>query len=244
MSGGCQDICGSKRMEKEFKKLTLQEASSILMRNEAGINILQNLLALVLFLWMLATMIPGFSLYDGTANQISAFTHAGFWIGLQFIVLYIGASATKFGIHYSVSDGVVEKGVGAAFKRMYWYKWLLFLGLIAHIFHAVFMGMESQNCDSTLCGTYTWAYWLTLVFICIHPFIHAWLIFRVQVYEANLSAAIGYDKIDAIIYGIPDEEKPFLKPAKYPPTSDFDAQISNNPARDRVRRAKIAMKKR
>ena len=70
------------------------------------------------------------------------------------------------------------------------------------------------------------------------------LIFRVQVYEANLSAAIGYDKIDAIIYGIPDEEKPFLKPAKYPPTSDFDAQISNNPARDRVRRAKTAMKKR
>lgn len=235
--GECGDCCGSRRLEQEFKQLTLQESSSILMRNQTGIDILQNLLALVLFLWILATMIPGFCLYDGVANQVSAFTHAGFWMALQLIPVYIGASATKFGIHYSVRDGVVEKGVGSGLKRMYWYKWLLFFGILAHIVHAVLMGMESQSCSSSLCSTYTWSYWLVLVIICIHPFIHAWLIFRVQVYEANLKSAIRYDKVDVVLYGIPDEEKMDYPPKlKTPPTQDV------NPALNRVRRAKYGKK--
>lgn len=216
-------------MEKEFKQLTLLESASILKKNALGVELLQSLLALIFFLWILATMIPGFCLYDGVANEMSAFTHAGFWAALQFVILYIGASATKFGIHYSVRDGVVEKGIVSGLTRMYWYQWLLFAGIILHIFHAVFMGLESQSCTSTLCSTYSWAYWTTLVLICIHPFIHAWIIFRLQVFKANLKAAIKHDNIDTTLFGVPDEERVPLTASITPP------------ALEKVRRAKTTM---
>jgi len=203
---GCGDVCGTKRWEMDFQQLPLPDVLYLLKRNEMGINIMQSILVIAFVLWLLATGIPGFNLYDGAANTLNAYTHSMWWLVIQFIVIYIGASVTKYGLHYSISDRVVEKGVADAIIRMDFYMYLLGIGGVAHILHVVFMGIELNSCTSSLCAHYTWAFYVTLVILAIHPFVHGWQIYRVMVYKANLNSAIKYDKISFDVLGVPDEE--------------------------------------
>lgn len=203
---GCSDVCGSKRWELDFQQLPLPDVLYLLKRNEMGINIMQSILVIAFVLWLLATGIPGFNLYDGAANTLNAYTHSMWWLVIQFIVIYVGASVTKYGLHYSVTDRVVEKAVSDTIIRMDFYMYLLGVGALAHIIHVVFMGIELNSCSSSLCNHYTWAFYFTLVTLAIHPFVHGWQIFRVMVYKANLNSAIKYDKIAFDVMGVPDEE--------------------------------------
>lgn len=161
----------------------------------------------VFVLWMLANIVPGFALYDGTAGP-TAYTHSGWWMVIQFFVLLLGEGVTRFSLHYSRSEGVVEKGIVDGINRMYWYLILVGLALVSHLIHLILMGLEVQMCDSTLCKDISWVFWATFALIAVHPFLLGWLMYRVMVFRANLEAAIGYDKLPTTVLGVPPSAPP------------------------------------
>ena len=207
---GCRDVCGTKRLEEEIATLSMKDAALLLQRNTWAVNTIHYLLVIVFVLWLLATGIPGFNLYDGVPGSTNAYTHSMWWLVIQFVVVLMGQSALKFNLHY-VSGKGIEKGIGDTIITVSWYQTFLVLGVVAHVFHIVFMGLEAHSCSSTLCNVYSWAFWTTLALLCVHPFLQLWQVYRVSVYKANLIAATKLGRIDYdVIDDSNDEEEGIL----------------------------------
>jgi hypothetical protein len=174
------------------------------------IDIVQLLLSIIFVLWLLATGIPGFNLYDGTSSG-PYYTHSMWWIAFQFIILIIGAYSTRFPLHYvgfekGTGQKHVEKGVEPVLTVLLFYMYVLGCGLVAFVTHAAFTFMELNVCNGKLCTEFKWALIMTLVFLCIHPFVHALQIYFVYRYRASLKWALTYDKVPFEFATVVDEE--------------------------------------
>jgi hypothetical protein len=201
-----QDYLGPQRTD--IADMNLFETSLVLQRNRTTIYVIHYSMALVFILWLLATGIPGFNLYDGAPGTVSSYSHSMWWLVIQFIVLLMGQSALRFDLDY-VSGSGLEKGIGDVMITIWWYRAFCVAAILSFVAHAVLMGLEQSSCTSTLCSTQLWAFGVTLAFICLHPILLALQAFRVTVYKRNLEAAIVFLKVDLLV--IPDtgdEETP------------------------------------
>lgn len=189
----------------------MEQSLLLLKRNSMSIDIVQLLLSIIFVLWLLATGIPGFNLYDGAPGRASAYSHSMYWAAFQFIILIIGAYSTRFPLHYvgfesGTGQKRVEKGVEPVLTILKFYGFTLALGALAFIAHAILTFIELDVCDSTLCSNFKWGFIMTLVFLCVHPFVHALQIYFVYRFYKNLEWALAYDKVPFEFNMVVDEE--------------------------------------
>jgi hypothetical protein len=141
-------------------------------------------------LWVLATLVPGFALYDGAAGSVSAYTHVGWWLLIEWLVALCGAVATYFGLHYSATDRRVEKGVAPTSSWLTLYLFVLFIGFCSHVVHDALTWVEVAGCTSTLCRNYYWAHVCTGVLLILLAIVMLLLIWRARVYQRSLDLAV------------------------------------------------------
>jgi hypothetical protein len=105
---------------------------------------------LVLFFWATCGLIKEFNYYDAVPPAgFHAITHLGFWLGIELIVLLIGALSYTFSITAS------EKGFFYELNRVgellsFWL-FLLLGAIAANIVHLIAAAMELADCRSSLC---------------------------------------------------------------------------------------------
>ncbi len=171
----------------------------LLKMNQMGVLTILAIQCIIFGLWLLALMIPGFALYDGAAGSTSAYTHAGFWLVLEFVVLLVGSVATYFGLNYSTTTRTIEKGVHRVAQWITLYMVALLFGFCAHILHASLTLVEVSSCTSTLCSSYYWVIVCLVVFLFVDAFLSLWQIMRARVFQNNLCYALASDKIDTTL---------------------------------------------
>ena len=186
------------RKDYEFDKSNLsdQDVALLLRRNQLSILIPVIVEICLTSLWILCAIVPGFALYNGDVSQVSAYTHLGWWLIIEFWCICIGLVTTWFGLSYSNTEGVIEKSVMPTLKWTYAYMFVLAVTLISHAIHAALAIVEVSNCTSTLCTGYKWVLICAIVGWCLWILVNAWTIYRCTVYAANLAMAIGKNRID------------------------------------------------
>lgn len=186
--------CGG-RTPKEFGRagLTQLEVVEVLHFNQTGITMLI-LSNLVLFsLWLLATLVPGFCLYDGNTSEVNAVTHVGWWAVIEMFALVIGMASIYFRLNYN-RKGRIEKGVADVRNYLVLYIVVLVFAIVSNVLHAVLSIFEVVNCSSTLC-TDSYGFLIVLIVILfVLALFEAWLIYRSVVYRNNLFWALVSEK--------------------------------------------------
>lgn len=192
------DAFGAARPKGDFgpvdskNRLSVRAQVELIRMSQVGVVTTQVFQLLVLGLWCLATMVPGFSLFDGTAGAMSAFTHAGWWLLIEIVVLYIGAMAVYFGVHYNDGNydvrykGRIDKSGVATLQWLNSYRWVCVMGVIAHGTHLTLTWFEFADKTSTLYRSYYWCFISLLVLLFVEVILSAWQVSRVAVYYSNL----------------------------------------------------------
>ena len=201
--------------ENELEPLTTSEVFVLLKNNQTGVDTIVLVQLLWLILWSLASLVPGFALFDGTAGEVSALSHIGWWMAIDIIVLFVGAKSTGFGLHYN-KNGVIEKGVGKVMAFLSFYIFVLVIGILAYIAHLVLSAIELSNCTSTLCVDQKGFLIALIVGLSIMTILFGWQIYRVVTYRGNLRNTLAYKTNMFEMMG-PKRERPSYVP---PPTTE------------------------
>lgn len=194
--------------------MTTAEALLVVRRNQMGILFYNTLSLLFLSLWSIADIIPGFSLYDGTAGVISSYCRTCWWIWIEWIVLLIVYGTTYFGLVYSMESGTVEKGVPNTTK---WCTFAVFCVILGWASNAILIGLlfnENFNgCNSTLCSLNQWALITLISFLfAMAIIVKPLIVYRIIVYRINLDHVLAAGKIDMTLTTNGDvESKPTIK---------------------------------
>jgi len=200
--------CKGTYSEEELKSSSLTDADllTLLKHNQTGVVTILCFQVCVFVLWTLATLIPGFNLYDGAAGSTNAYTHTGWWMMIEFLVLAAGLPATFFGLHYSYSDGWIEKGISRVVNWIWLYIVMLALGTIAHLVHAILACFEAASGTSTLWKNYLWAGIMLIVFLFVWAALNLWQMYRVRTYQNNLFRINYTRELDLSL--TPSEKRP------------------------------------
>lgn len=173
--------------------LTNEQTLVLLKYNQTGVVTIIFLALIVLVLWSIASIVPGFARFDGAAGETSAISHIGWWIAIEIFVLVVGAMSTFFGLHYT-KEGAIEKGVGRVRSFLTFYIFVLAIAIAANITHLVLSGLELSNCTSTLCTSQKGFLIALLVILAVLAFLEGWQIYRVVTYSNNLFNSLGNGK--------------------------------------------------
>jgi len=226
---GWDACCGGRRVEdfnpEEGNSLTTREIFDLLKSNQTGINVVVWFQRLVLMLWLLTSLVPGFCLFDGAPGAVSAVSHIGWWAAIEVFVLGVGATSTYFGLHYT-QDGVIEKGVDRTLTYLWFYQIVLVLGIIGHIVHDVLAWIEYSQCTSTLCTTQG-GFLLTLcIALIVLIIVLMWTaVVLVPGYRRNLKYSLAYGNNDMTLL-TPDHDRPsYVQPEPSAPQSNGDEGV-------------------
>ncbi len=173
-------------------RLSVQAQVELIRMSQVGLVTTQVFQLLVLGLWCMATMVPGFVLFDGTAGVISAFTHAGWWLFIEIVVLFVGAMAVYFGIFYNDGTyniqfkGRIDKSGVATLQWLNSYRWLCVMSTVSHGTHFILTWFEFGDKSSTLYRSYYWCFISLLALLFIDMALAAWQVSRAAVYYSNL----------------------------------------------------------
>jgi hypothetical protein len=135
-------------------------------------------------------------LFDGASGVYSAYTHAGWWLAIDYVISVMGAAAVFFGFNYAANTGVLEKGVERTVHWLQSYAIVLGFGVISNLIHAGFTLSEISNCTSTLCTTQYWCLVMLIVFLFASSVLLAWGATRVYAFMYNLKYAMMFNLID------------------------------------------------
>lgn len=184
-----RDCCSWSRPSPEFLKMSQEEKVDVLKFSQVGLISVLILQFAIHFVWELATIVPGFTRYDGSSSM-NANTHAGWWLAIDLCVLVWGVASPFFTLHYTTS-GRIEKGVMRTHQYLLGYMILVGIGATVSVVHLILtIGEITPNCDSTLCRDYNWCFWALIVFLAIHIFVQIWSLLRALAYYQNLQAAV------------------------------------------------------
>lgn len=186
----CQrDCCCWSRPTAEFEDMTQMEKLDVLKYSQVGFISSIVVLFAIHVVWELATLVPGFTRYDG-GSALNANTHAGWWLVIDLCVLGWGIAAPFFTLHYT-RYGTIEKGVMRTHQWLLGYMILAGIGAVVSLVHTILtIGEIVPNCDSTLCNQYQWCFVALLVFLVLHIFVLLWSLLRALAYYHNLKAAV------------------------------------------------------
>lgn len=214
---GCWDGCCYPRNQQDFADLSVPETLDVLKYNQVGLTTVLVLHAVAHFLWELATYVPGFTLYDGSA-AVNANTHAAWWLAIDFVVAWAGIMSPWFTLHYT-REGVVEKGLPRTHEYLMAYVVLSVLGGVTLLVHWALTWGELTTCDSTLCAQYKWCFVGVLVFLIVDAFLLFWSTTRALTYYYNLKRALLAGKLDLSFNNASDS----YVPVPSAPGADYDS---------------------
>jgi len=178
--------------------LITEEVYVLLKQNQTGIDSLILMQLLLLVLWMITTLVPGFALYDGPPGEVSAVSHISWWAAIEIIIIYIGAKATTFGLHYS-RDGQIEKGADRSLSYLWFYRFVLFIGAAANVTHGVLSILELSACNTTFCTNHQGFLIAFVAGLFLLVLIEAWQVYRTTAYMTNLKYSLAFDKNDVVM---------------------------------------------
>ncbi len=214
---GCcnRDCCGliAGYSVSDMKKLSMEDVSNVLYHNRISILVGVFMEVALVSLWLLASMVTAFVMYDGDAGQVSAFTHASFWYILAYWTSILGGAATGFSpvSHDASTRGkrtIYELNLTSMDSYLSFYAIMIGISFTAQAFHAGFTIAELSNRTSTLALQYMWLggiFCAGLGLLCI---LYLWQLLRVLTYRNNLASAAAAGRIDLkISYDDEDNEK-------------------------------------
>lgn len=193
------DCCCFSRPSRDFSVLSERQVTYLLKMNQNGVLTILCIQFTILVLWFLATMIPGFALYDGAAGSISSYTHGGFWFIVEFSTFAAGLISTYFGLNYSTTTRTIEKGVHRVIEWSTFYIVVLCINFCADISHASLSLVEVSTCSSTLCTSYKWALCIAIALLFVLGILSLLQILRIKVFQNNLCLALAAGKIDTTL---------------------------------------------
>lgn len=186
----CQrDCCCWSRPVAEFQDMTQMEKLDVLKYSQVGFISSIVVLFAIHLVWELATLVPGFTRYDG-GSALNANTHAGWWLVIDLCVVGWGIAAPFFTLHYT-RYGTIEKGIMRTHQWLLGYMILAGIGAVVSLVHTILtIGEIVPNCDSTFCNQYQWCFVALLIFLVLHIFVLLWSLLRALAYYHNLKAAV------------------------------------------------------
>jgi len=184
------------RAQSEIAAMSDLQVATVLKKNQIGILSVVAVEVVIFILWLLAAAVPGFALYDGAANTVSAYTHAGWWQLLEFICILTGSVCTFFGFSIYYSSGVVEKGACRVINCVTLYQVVLVLTVLSHVPHVVLSIFEVSGHTSTLATNYVWCLAMTIALLFVLIIVEIVGFCCARVFQKNLCNAIMYGKLD------------------------------------------------
>lgn len=198
---GCLDACcRAPRDPEEFdpdaQALDDSDVAEIVKLSSVGVLMLVIAQIITRLLWELASIIPGFALFDGAPSTYSAYTHLGWWLNIDTLTYAIGLPSVYFALNYASENGALERGADRTLSWLRAYMFTLVFAMVGDVVHAGFSVSEAVTCDSTLCTQNQWALILLIVILFVRAILHGWNIYRVYVFRSNLSYALAFQRID------------------------------------------------
>lgn len=178
-----------------MQALSKDEMNVVVQMNRMGVTTFVFFEIVFFVIWFFALGVPGFALYDGAVNTTSAFTHAMWWMFIEFGVIICGIGSTWFGLGYDARKQRFERNVSRTESWIDLYCILLPVGAAANLIHFILTIFETTNCSSTLCANHYWVIICLLVFLMILVVLELLQIPRVRAYKNNLHLAMT--KLDA-----------------------------------------------
>ena len=200
-SYGCLDACcrpAREPAEFDAEQGGMSEADVAELVKLSAAGVLTVVLFQLLFklLWELALIVPGFALFDGAPSTFSAYTHGGWWMNIDTIALFVGATSVYFGLNYSSDAGVLERNVDRTVSWLGAYMVVLAFAALGDLVHGSFSLSELTVCDSTLCRDNQWLLIVLVVALFLRTALMLWGVYRVWVYRTNLKYAVAMNRMD------------------------------------------------
>jgi hypothetical protein len=99
----------------------LSQAMKLLKINTMSLFMFVLFEGLILILWAIATVIPGFCVFDNPNNlsglSTVTYTSAGWWIALEIFFWGCGLISPFFSLVYDADNGRYEKGIAPALGK-------------------------------------------------------------------------------------------------------------------------------
>jgi hypothetical protein len=212
-----------------MQTLSKDEMNIVVQMNRMGISSFVFVEIVFFIIWFFALGVPGFALYDGSVNTISAFTHAMWWMFIEFGVIICGVGSTWFGLGYDPKKQRFERNVSRSESWIDLYCVLLPVGAVANLIHFILTMFEVTNCSSTLCKDHFWVIVCLLIFLMVLVILQILQIFRVRSYKHNLHMAMT--KLDASL-GDDEEQENDLETPLLPSAPPQQQMLTTSRIRD------------
>jgi len=221
--------------------MSTEQIVTALRRRKAGCATVLIMQGVLVCIWCLAHLVPGFVLFDGAPGVISAYTHSAWWLALELIIMWVGWASLDFGLYYNDGfyiakhKGRVDKSGAATYQWLDTYRWLCVIGCVSHCVHFFLTLFESNatgDARSTLFRDYLWCYIALCILLAFAAILSAWQVTRAAAYRSDLYCALtGGKETDALVLylasttpegdeqdadpaAVPDVEAPPVQPAQ------------------------------
>jgi hypothetical protein len=188
---GCADVCGLAREPEEVAAMGDDAAVTLLVLNQTGLVIVIGIQMALASVWIMLGLVPGFTLYDGAAGVVSAYTHAGWWELIDGATIVFGLCSIWFGINYVPSQRLVERGIARNLTWLLFYMILLGVNTLSHILHLSFSANEAAHCDSTLCVNNGTVLYVFIAGLAMEALLNIWAIVEAHKYRTNLGLVVA-----------------------------------------------------
>ena len=144
--------CGNKRLDRRAEPdLKPRLVSNAVNYARTSLRVLILMHALILGVWCVFSIVPGFAYYDGPTNVYNPVSNTGFWLAIEFITVLVGSFAVSYEL-VPMARGPALDAASTVRKLTFWIV-VLVVALAANIAHIVASGIEMSNGDSTLAMT-------------------------------------------------------------------------------------------
>lgn len=232
----CADVCCLPRDANTVQDMNNWQAVTLLTLSQVGVNTIVAIQLALELVWIMLSIVPGFALYDGPVGSVSAYTHLGWWLAIDVIVMAVGAVSVYFGLSYVPAENVVERGLARNENWIVMYMILLGIGFVSLVTHAILSLFEVASCNSTLCvnnGT------VLIVFIAglfVDACVLGWGILRAYSFQTTLKNVLVKWNVLLVVEGQKPQAQPSDPPAAQgpdyaqpPPTPGQEAAASSTP---------------
>lgn len=228
----CSDcFCGACKIPPYYPRNS-EDVYTLLMSNALGIDTLVFIETTLFCIWMLFSLIQGFSLYNGTPGP-STVSNFAWWAVIQAIVMQLGARSTGFKLNVSSDLTMLELAVASARKFLLFYIIMLCLAVVANIIHLSLLIAELVNGSGTLATTNSGFGWAFLALLIMLVIVDIFLAVRAGIYRSNLNYANVLDDVGTRFALGRDKDAPVPTPGE-----ESASNVSNLPLLDRIQMQK------
>ena len=209
----CADMCCLPRDVETVGAMNNWQATTLLTLSQTGVSTIVAIEVALHLVWIMLDLVPGFALYDGPAGSISAYTHTGWWMLIDVIVIVVGAVSVYFGLSYVPAENVVERGLARNENWIIMYMMMLGLGMISLILHGILSIFEVASCNSTLCMQNKTVLIVFIVGLFIDAFVLGWGILRAYTFQTTLKTVLVKWNVLLVVEGAQEQPpQPQLQP--------------------------------